>query len=74
MNATNLGERRCRCNVLITKKAQNLKEGMGSCVDSYLKRGARGQHEVAVKHTCSAVETDRLERKWRLRGQEKNRR
>ena len=38
----------------------------------YLKRDAQGKHEVAVKLTCSAGETDRLKKKWRLFGQETN--
>ena len=60
MNTTNLEKRRCRCDVLITKEAQNLKENRGSCMDWYLRRDSQSQHEVAAKHTCSAGETDRL--------------
>ena len=55
MDATDLEERRCRCDVLITGETQNLKEHGGSCVS---QRDAQGQHEMAVKQTCSARETD----------------
>ena len=66
MNATNLDECQHRCDVLIMMEAQNLKEH--SWVEGYLKRDTQGHHEVAVKHTCSAGETDRFKRKRRLGG------
>ena len=60
MNATNLEERRCRCNVLIIRDARSLKEHRGSC-GTISQRDTQGQHKVAVKNnTCSAGETDRV--------------
>ena len=44
INATNLQERCCRCDMLIAMDAKNT--------------GAEGQHEVAVKHICLVEETD----------------
>ena len=68
MNATN-EERRCRCDVLITSEAQNLKESGALVWNDISQRDAQGQHEVAVKHTRWAGEIYRLRRKWRLGGQ-----
>ena len=57
MNTTNLEERRCKYDVLITREAQNLKEHRGSCMEWISQRDAHGLHKVAVKHTSLVGET-----------------
>ena len=48
MNATNLVERRCRCDVLNSRVTQNLERTQGLLCGVISQRDAQGQHGPAV--------------------------
>ena len=53
MNATNLVERRCRCDILNSRVTQNLERTQGILCGVISQRDAQGQHEPAVNHTIN---------------------